>query len=534
MEKWKILKKRRSSLFASVKRDLSFTQSIEEEESEFPFSQDSSVKPWTSMDNLDAPGARKEVKKDEKTDAPNPWQSNIVNLNVGGKVFHIPKHLVLRYPKTRIGVLALCNDPVKRLTLCDDYNFQNNEFFFDRDPMFFHYIFHFYCSNVLWVMDGLCPVNFEEEISFWGLKLKDTPRCCRILFEEKLDDIREHLKVNQELIDEIKPHHDDEGYKTMFLGNFRKALWDLMENPYSSLSAKAFAVFSSLFVLISIVAMTLNTVKELRQYKPAGKTYMEWVEVSSILFFTLEYFLRLLTTSNIKHFVKSALNFVDLVAVMPYFLQIIFETFVLDAEDISAQEDLKAMSRVSKVSKVLKVVKLMRIFRILKLARHSTGMRAFGFTIRQCSEQVCCLFLFITMGIFTFSALMHSVEVDQPGTPFSSIPDAWWWAAVSISTVGYGDVVPISYLGRCVAFSCISFGIILNGMPISILFNKFSDYYAKLKEQEYNFSNTVRTFQLKKRLRRKFDSCFEPRPEDSDEEIHYRPSGRQFTPEIEE
>ncbi|XP_026004267.1 potassium voltage-gated channel subfamily V member 2 [Astatotilapia calliptera] len=534
MEKWKILKKRRSSLFASVKRDLSFTQSIEEEESEFPFSQDSSVKPWTSMDNLDAPGARKEVKKDEKKDAPNPWQSNIVNLNVGGKVFHIPKHLVLRYPKTRIGVLALCNDPVKRLTLCDDYNFQNNEFFFDRDPMFFHYIFHFYCSNVLWVMDGLCPVNFEEEISFWGLKLKDTPRCCRILFEEKLDDIREHLKVNQELIDEIKPHHDDEGYKTMFLGNFRKALWDLMENPYSSLSAKAFAVFSSLFVLISIVAMTLNTVKELRQYKLAGKTYMEWVEVSSILFFTLEYFLRLLTTSNIKHFVKSALNFVDLVAVMPYFLQIIFETFVLDAEDISAQEDLKAMSRVSKVSKVLKVVKLMRIFRILKLARHSTGMRAFGFTIRQCSEQVCCLFLFITMGIFTFSALMHSVEVDQPGTPFSSIPDAWWWAAVSISTVGYGDVVPISYLGRCVAFSCISFGIILNGMPISILFNKFSDYYAKLKEQEYNFSNTVRTFQLKKRLRRKFDSCFEPRPEDSDEEIHYRPSGRQFTPEIEE
>lgn len=98
---------------------------------------------------------------------------------------------------------------------------------------------------------------------------------------------------------------------------------------------------------------------------------------------------------------------------------------------------------------------------------------------------------------------------------------------VSISTVGYGDVVPISYLGRCVAFGCISFGIILNGMPISILFNKFSDYYAKLKEQEYTFSNTERTFQIKKRLRRKFDHCFEPTPEESDDEIHFRPSGRQ-------
>lgn len=170
--KLKVLKKRRSSLFATVKREMSFSQSIEEQESDFPFSQDSSVKPWTSMDNLDGPDEKK-----FEGEAPNPRLSNIVNLNVGGKVFHIPKHLALQHPKTRIGILALCNDPVKRLTLCDDYNVQNNEFFFDRDPMFFHYIFHFYCSKVLWVMDSLCPVNFEEEMSFWGLKLKDTPRC---------------------------------------------------------------------------------------------------------------------------------------------------------------------------------------------------------------------------------------------------------------------------------------------------------------------------------------------------------------------
>lgn len=135
------------------------------------------MKPWTSMDNLDAPDGKIRPKKTPKESVPNPRRSNIVNLNVGGKVFHIPKHLVLKHPKTRIGVLALCDDPVKRLTLCDDYNVRNDEFFFDRDPMFFHYIFHFYCSNVLWVMDSLCPVNFEQEMSFWGLKLKDTPRC---------------------------------------------------------------------------------------------------------------------------------------------------------------------------------------------------------------------------------------------------------------------------------------------------------------------------------------------------------------------
>lgn len=56
---------------------------------------------------------------------------------------------------------------------------------------------------------------------------------------------------------------------------------------------------------------------------------------------------------------------------------------------------------------------------------------------------------------------------------------------VSISTVGYGDMYPETILGRLFAFFCISFGIILNGLPISILFNKFSDYYAKLKSHEY-------------------------------------------------
>ncbi|XP_063076018.1 potassium voltage-gated channel subfamily V member 2 [Engraulis encrasicolus] len=528
----KKLKKRRSSLFASVKLNASFSQSGEEDVSAFPFAQDSSVKAWTSMDNLDNPAAKPERKKSkdvgnkkppaEKPPKPAIRHSYNVNINVGGKVFIIPKHLAARHPKTRIGALALCTDPVKLVTLCDDYSVVTNEFFFDRDPTFFHYIFHFYCSNVLWIMESLCPINFEEEMEFWGLRLRDSPRCCRILYEEKVDEIRDQLKVTRELMAEIQVHHDEDGFKTMFFGGIRKALWDLMENPYSSLPAKAFAVFSSIFVIISIVAMTLNTVGELKKYKLYGRTYMELVEIASILFFTFEYFLRLFTTCNIIQFLRSGLNFVDVVAVMPYFLQLVFETFS-NSEDVNVQDDLKTMARVSKVSKVLKVVKLMRIFRILKLARHSTGMRAFGFTIRQCFEQCCCLFLFIVMGIFTFSALMHSVEVDQVGTPFSSIPDAWWWAAVSMSTVGYGDVVPISYLGRCVAFGCISFGIILNGMPISILFNKFSDYYAKLKAQECTYVNVQRGLQLKERLRRRFHNCCDPPEEESDEELVVRP-----------
>lgn len=83
--------------------------------------------------------------------------------------------------------------------------------------------------------------------------------------------------------------------------------------------------------------------------------------------------------------------------------------------------------------------------------------------------------------------------------------------------MGYGDVVPVSILGRIVAFTCISFGIILNGMPISFLFNKFSDYYAKLNTQEYNTVFVKRRFQLRRRLRRKLDMYFHPFEQDQRE-----------------
>ncbi|KAL2090324.1 hypothetical protein ACEWY4_015012 [Coilia grayii] len=518
------LTKRRSTLLATLKLTDSFSRAADEEKS-IPFSQDCTVKAWNSIENLDsvAPETLQTKPQDSSVEKPTantePRKlTHILNINVGGRAFLIPRSLAVRHPKTRIGTLALCTDRIKQLALCDDYCVHTDEFFFDRDPVFFNYVFQFYRGGVLWVMEELCPISFEEELQYWGVGLRDAQRCCRILFEEKLDELRDHLKVERELLAEIEHKYDEDGFKSMFLGGARKAMWDLMENPYSSMYAKAFAVFSSLFVLISIVAMTLNTVKELKCEAMYGKTYFECIEVVSILFFTFEYFLRLLTTCDIRHFLKSALNFVDLVAVMPYFIQLIFEAFS-DPADVSAQDDLKTMARVSKVSKILKIVKLMRIFRILKLARHSTGMRAFGFTLRQCYQQVCCLFLFIGMGVFAFSALMHSVERDVVGTPFTSIPDAWWWAAVSISTVGYGDVVPASVLGRIVAFTCISFGIILNGMPISILFNKFSDYYAKLKAQEFSQASVKRGLRLKLRLRRQLDMCFHPAPGERDAPI---------------
>ncbi|XP_009999622.1 PREDICTED: potassium voltage-gated channel subfamily V member 2-like [Chaetura pelagica] len=492
---------RRASLSASLKigDHRGCCRTPEEEEVHIPFAQDSLVKPWSSMQNvMDG--------NQEKSKTPTQRNKYLLNINVGGKLFQIASKVAARYPITRLGKLALYTDPMKKLQLCDDYSVQKNEYFFDRDPSIFHYIFHFYCSGVLWIMDEICPSNFVEEIEYWGIHLKYSQRCCRILFEEKQDELSEYLKIERELEAELEPLHSVEQFEGKFLGRFRKIIWNLIENPFSSVPAKIIAVMSSFFVLISIVGMTLSTVEEMKH--KTAKVWMEQLEMICAIFFTSEYLMRLISSSSVKNFLRAAFNAVDLVAILPFYIQILFEN--LDEGDTLYHEELHKMENVSKLGKILKIIKLMRIFRILKLARHSTGLRAFGFTMRQCYQQVCCLFLFIAMGIFIFSALMHSVEHDVPDTSFSSIPHTWWWAAVSLSTVGYGDTVPDTILGKFVAFACISFGIILNGMPISILYNKFSDYYAKLKAHEREPSHSLklsRRLELKKRVLRKLSEC---------------------------
>uniref|UniRef100_A0A3B4T8N5 Potassium voltage-gated channel subfamily V member 2 n=1 Tax=Seriola dumerili TaxID=41447 RepID=A0A3B4T8N5_SERDU len=435
-----------------------------------------------------------------------PTKHFILNINVGGTVYQLPYRLAARYPKTRIGRLATYTDHSRKLDLCDDYIVQSNEFFFDRDPKIFHNIFNFYRTGVLWIKDELCPRSFLEEINYWGVRIKNSQRCCRISFEERQDELNEQLKIQKQLMAEME--ENEELFHGMAFGPTRRKIWNLMEKPFSSITAKLMGVASSVFVLVSLVAMTLNTVEEL-QYKTAsgqlsGRFYGEHVETFCIAFFTLEYLLRLASTPDLKRFGRSVLNTVDLIAILPHYLQMVLECF--EDKDMHLHSgDIEAVAR---VGQVLRIMRLMRIFRILKLARHSTGLRAFGFTLRQCYQQVGCLLLFIGMGIFMFSAMVYTVEHDVYNTNFTSMPHAWWWAAVSISTVGYGDMFPETNLGRIFACICISFGVILNGMPISVLYNKFSDYYTKLKSQEYTAVTKARgKLHFTRRAAKKFSEC---------------------------
>ncbi|XP_075935923.1 potassium voltage-gated channel subfamily V member 2 [Anarhichas minor] len=523
------LRTRSRSLFSGYKHG-SRTQSVKEADDYLDFT-NTFVKPWNSMQDLgrdiydlyaeyeheDEDDEEEEEEEEDRLPVSpaclllSPKKHFTLNINVGGTVYYLPYRLAARYPKTRIGQLATYTDHSRKLDLCDDYIVQSKEFFFDRDPKIFHNIFNFYRTGVLCIKDELCPRNFLEEINYWGVRIRNSQRCCRVSFEERQDELNEELKIQRQLIAELEMEENEELFDGLAFGPTRRSIWNMMEKPFSSVTAKLMAVASSMFVLVSLVTMTLNTVEEM-QYKTvsgqlSSRFYGEYVESFCISFFTLEYLLRLVSTPDLKCFVRSVLNTVDMVAILPHYLQMLLECF----EDMHLHSgDIEAMSRVGKMGQVLRIMRLMRIFRILKLARHSTGLRAFGFTLRQCYQQVGCLLLFIGMGIFIFSAMVYTVEHDVYNTNFTSMPNAWWWAAVSISTVGYGDMTPETNLGRIFAFACISFGVILNGMPISILYNKFSDYYTKLKSHEYAAVTKARgKVHFKRRAAKRLAECYE-------------------------
>ncbi|MBN3309894.1 potassium voltage-gated channel subfamily G member 4a [Amia ocellicauda] len=409
-------------------------------------------------------------------------QKHQVIINVGGNRYTIPWSTLEEFPLTRLGRLRSCSSYEEIVQVCDDYDETAHEFFFDRSPSAFRVILNFLAAGKLRLLREMCTLSFYEELTYWGLEASSMERCCKRKLYTRLEDMAElERKEEARRGKKIEIVEVEETKYQAFMSKLR----DMVENPQSGLPGKVFACLSVLFVALTVISLCISTMPDLREEEDKGecsqKCYnMFIVETVCVGWFSLEFVLRFVQARSKLEFVRGPLNIIDAMAILPYYISLIV------VEEPLTNDRPGGKGYLEKVGLVLRILRALRILYVMRLARHSLGLQTLGLTVRRSTREFGLLLLFLCVAVTLFSPLVYLAESElTKGQDFTSIPASYWWAIISMTTVGYGDMVPRSIPGQVVAMSSILSGILIMAFPATSIFHMFSRSYQDLRvEQE--------------------------------------------------
>ena len=244
------------------------------------------------------------------------------------------------------------------------------------------------------------------------------------------------------------------------ISRLRQRIYEILEHgPVGDRTGRNVSRLIVALISINVVVVALESVPDVRA---RFGTIFTTVEIVSLLVFSVEYGLRLwiaIQHPPYRHLAKrkarlkfatSALGLIDLLAVLPFWF-----AFFVPAD--------------------LRVLLVLRVFRFLKIARYSPGMRSLLDALYAERRALLGCFIILIGAALIAAAIMHLVEGQAQPDKFGTIPEAMWWAIVTLGTIGYGDVVPVTPLGKIVASFTIFAGLIMIALPVGIVATAFSE-----------------------------------------------------------
>ncbi|MCL1095022.1 ion transporter [Shewanella kaireitica] len=210
-------------------------------------------------------------------------------------------------------------------------------------------------------------------------------------------------------------------------------------------------------IILSVMLVFLDTVAHIHQQYGEIIIVLEWCFT---IIFTLEYLLRLYCSAKPLEYAKSFYGVVDLLSVLPTYLALVFPG--------------------ANFTMVIRVLRLFRIFRVFKLLRYLSEGNLLLRAMMQSSRKVFIFFFSVSLIVVVLSSIMYVVE--GPNNGFSSIPKSIYWTIVTITTVGYGDITPVTNLGQAIAAFTMLLGYSIIAIPTGILTAEISQEIGKHKD----------------------------------------------------
>ncbi|CAL8253144.1 unnamed protein product [Arctogadus glacialis] len=373
----------------------------------------------------------------------------ILFVNVSGQRFQTWKNTLDRYPDTLLG------SSEKEFFFNED----TQEYFFDRDPEMFRHILNFYRTGKLHYPRHECVQAFDEELAFYGIVPEIIGDCC-------MEEYRDRKKENQERLAEDTEAGEATDTPLPDSATSRERLWRAFENPHTSTMALVFYYVTGFFIAVSVIANVVETVpcrplKGTVKDLPCGEKFslaFFCMDTACVLIFTFEYLMRLFAAPCRCKFARSVMSVIDVVAIMPYYIGLVMP----ENEDVSG---------------AFVTLRVFRVFRIFKFSRHSQGLRILGYTLKSCASELGFLLFSLTMAIIIFATVMFYAEKGTKGSSFTSIPASFWYTIVTMTTLGYGDMVPNTIAGKIFGSICSLSGVLVIALPVPVIVSNFSRIY---------------------------------------------------------